>query len=270
VSLQASGISYSLQGASLLTALDMHVSPGEVLGIVGPNGAGKSTLLRILSGELAPTTGAVVLNGKQVQDYAPLALARTRAVLAQTQNLHFSFPVRDVIRLGRFPWPDHDRAKQAELIEYIIQCLDLAELSDRPFTRLSGGEKARVHFARVLAQTWTSEPPEHGRYLLLDEPTASLDLAYQQQLLDLSRSSARDGMGVVAVLHDLNQAMQYCDRVLILKRGEIMACAAPREALTAEAISKAYGVDVELIQRGPGKLPWIASVTSRAARANCE
>lgn len=235
-------VAASLGGRRVLEDVDLEVRGGEVLALVGPNGAGKSTLLAVLSGELAPEAGAALLDDRPLSSFAPLELARRRAVLTQDNAVSFPFRVREVLEMGRSPWArtpqleDDDRAL-AEAAERA----DIADLLDRRFTELSGGERARVSLARVLAQ----ETP----IVLLDEPTAALDLRHQEDVLDIARSLAAEGRAVVIVLHDLSLAGAVADRVALLAGGRLDAVGTPAEVLTAERVSRVYGVEVEVVER---------------------
>lgn len=235
-------VGVTLDGRPVLEGVTLEVRPGEVLALVGPNGAGKSTLLAVLSGERPPDSGTASLDGTPIASYSPLELARRRAVLTQENTLSFPFLVREVLEMGRSPWArtpqleDDDRA----LAEAAARA-DVEHLLARRFTELSGGERARVSLARVLAQDTA--------VVLLDEPTAALDLRHQEDVLDIARELAAAGRAVVIVLHDLSLAGAVADRVALLAEGRLVAVGTPSEVLTAQAVSRVYGVDVEVIER---------------------
>jgi len=222
-----------LQDASI----DLHA--GELHALVGPNGAGKSTMFGILAGDIAPTTGSVTLDGTAVAAVPPKELARKRAVLLQTNTVTFPFSAEEVVRMGRAPWmrtpaeDDDDRIVAAAMAE-----TDVTRLAHRPISALSGGERARVALARVLAQ-------DTG-ILLLDEPTAALDLKHQEDVLRIARSRAADGACVAIVLHDLNIALAYADRVTLLSEGRVTASGPAADVLTAERIEEVYGQPVDV------------------------
>ncbi|MGQ0697973.1 MAG: heme ABC transporter ATP-binding protein [Panacagrimonas sp.] len=263
--LRAAALGFRLDSRDLLRNVDLSVSPGEVLAVLGPNGAGKSTLLRLLARELRPTTGELRLNKKPLDDWSGIELARLRAVLPQAESLNFSFPVEQVVSLGRFPWAGESQGKAREIVRRAMHTAGVTHLADRAYTRLSGGERARVQFARVLAQIM--EPCYAAtRYLLLDEPTARLDLAYQHDVLATTRQIASTGVGVVVVLHDPNLALLYADRVLLLKDGATQAYGSPGEVLTVESIQAVFGLAVELIHSEGSATPWIVPRASAAAR----
>jgi iron complex transport system ATP-binding protein len=242
IAVMVDAVGVVLDGRPVLEDVTLEVRAGEVLAMVGPNGAGKSTLLAVLSGERAPDSGTALLEGTPIAGYSPVELARRRAVLTQDNSLSFPFRVRQVLEMGRSPWArtprleDDDRA-----LADAASRADIAHLLDRRFTELSGGERARVSLARVLAQDTA--------VVLLDEPTAALDLRHQEDVLGVARELAAAGRAVVIVLHDLSLAGAVADRVALLADGRLAAVGTPREVLTAEAVSRVYGVDVEVIER---------------------
>lgn len=244
VTLRADGVSIDRRGASgarrVLDAVDFDVVAGEVVALVGPNGAGKSTLLAALAGELTPTEGDVELEGRSLTHWTPLDMARRRAVLPQTHTVGFPFTAREVVAMGRAPWvrtarSDHDD----ERIDAALAAADVEHLAARSFPTLSGGERARVALARVLAQDTAT--------LLLDEPTAALDLGHQEAVLRLATARAAAGAAVVVVLHDLGIAAAYADRVAVLESGRIAADGPPREVLTTDLLTRVYQHPVEVL-----------------------
>jgi iron complex transport system ATP-binding protein len=229
-----------LDGRRVLDDVSLDVVPGEVLALVGPNGAGKSTLLSVLSGERVPTSGQVIVDDRDVRSFSPLELARRRSVLTQDNALSFSFRVIDVITMGRAPWTRTDEiARDAEAITSAASRADVTHLAGRRFTELSGGERARVSLARVLAQ----DTP----IVFLDEPTAALDLRHQEDVLRIARELALAGRAVVVVVHDLSLAGAVADRVALLSAGRLVAVGAPSVVLTADAISAVYGLAVRVV-----------------------
>jgi iron complex transport system ATP-binding protein len=231
--LRAVGVSVRLGGAPVLRGVDITITSGEVVALVGPNGAGKSTLLGALAGDVALDSGEVALDGHPVPSVGATELARCRAVLLQHQGLSFGFRVVDVVRMGRSPWHRTPRAdRDDEVVASVLAVADVDALADRVFPTLSGGEQARTSFARVLAQ----ETP----VLLLDEPTAALDIRHQETVLGVARGMARAGSAVVVVLHDLSLAAAYADRVCLLDAGRVAADGTPEEVLTAERLGAVY------------------------------
>ncbi len=227
-------------GRHLLDKVSLEVRAGEVLALLGPNGAGKSTLLSVLSGDLAPDGGAALFGGRPITDWSLIDLSRRRSVLLQENQLLFPFTVHQVVEMGRAPWrrtPLEDDDNEA--IAESIAAADIAHLGNRRVPSLSGGERARTAFARVMA----------GRtgVLMLDEPTAALDLGHQEAVLGLARERAAAGDAVLVVLHDLNLAAAYADRIALLRDGRIAALDTPERVLTAEIVSDVYRTPVEVI-----------------------
>lgn len=245
--LEAKNISVRIGKAELLTDVTLTVRPGELTALVGPNGAGKSTLLKVISGSITPVEGRVSVDGKALANHDDHSMAKKRAVLSQSATLDFPFSVRQVAMLGRNP---HIIGKETLLDERIIKealfSVEAEHLYDRKFVTLSGGEQQRVQLARVLSQIW-DKPDNGSRYLFLDEPTNGLDIAHQHMSLQVARGFADNDTGVVAVLHDLNLASQYADKVMILNEGECFAYGSPKEVFTAGNIEEAFGVTVAII-----------------------
>jgi len=257
-------LSFTVQGRHLLAQIRMDLAPGELLVVVGRNGAGKSTLLKHLTRDLPVTSGEIQLYGQPLESHKPKDLARKRAVLPQHTQLDFAYAVQEVVMLGRIP---HQRrhAETADDRLIVSACLarvGLAGYEERNYLTLSGGEQQRVHLARALAQL---EGTEGDRLLLLDEPTSSLDLAHQHQILTLARELASQGVGILAILHDLNLAAQYADRILVLAGGKVLAYGTPFEVLTAEVIDAAFGHPVVVLPHPQANCPLIVSLPETAA-----
>ncbi|WP_062385102.1 heme ABC transporter ATP-binding protein [Pseudomonas abietaniphila] len=244
--IKAEGVSVHRDGNCVLESIDLTVNPGEVLGVLGPNGAGKSTLLGALCGELKVTQGRLWLDGQLLTHWTGAQRARRLAVLAQSSTLSFAFKVQEVVAMGRLP---HDSGQQrdAEIVKASLRAADALHLHDRNYLTLSGGERQRVHLARVLAQLW---PGEGGQTLLLDEPTSMLDPLHQHTTLQAVRDFALRGSAVMVILHDLNLAARYCDRLLLLASGRPHALGTPDTVLVPEALKAVFGLEV-LVQRHP-------------------
>lgn len=223
----------------ILKDVGFTVGRGELFGIIGPNGSGKSTLLKLLSGLEAADSGTVELDGRAVHAYSRKELARWVAVLQQDALPPIGFTVRDVVEMGRFPfqnWLGEEREDTASLVDAIMAKLSLDPLAERTLEHLSGGERQRVALAKVMAQ--------QPKLLLLDEPTTYLDIGYQLQMMDAVRRWQREAdLTVVAVLHDLNLAAQYCDRLLVLHGGAVAQVGTPAEVMRRELIADVYGTE---------------------------
>jgi iron complex transport system ATP-binding protein len=244
--LQAERLAVQRGGRTVLTDVDLEVRPGEVLGVLGPNGSGKSTLLAALSGELAAVAGRVSLHGLEIGAWPALERARHLAVLPQGSTLDFAFRVEEIVGMGRLP---HASGKQCDeqIVEQVLGVADVRHLLGRSYLTLSGGERQRVHLARVLAQLW---PGGGEQVLLLDEPTSALDPLHQHTTLQAVREFAARGPAVLLVLHDLNLAARYCDRILLLAEGRAQAFGTPREVLQPAPLKAVFGLDV-LVQDHP-------------------
>jgi iron complex transport system ATP-binding protein len=253
----AEGLGFDSEARVLLDDASMQLARGEVLAVLGPNGAGKSTLLRLLARESTPSRGRIALDGRPLAEWSAIELARHRAVLPQSESLRFAFAARDVVALGRHPWNPVSSPREKDIVAQAMQVAGVQHLAARTYTRLSAGERARVQLARVLAQIWEA-PEGRTRYLLLDEPTANLDLAHQHEIMAALRHFAASGVAVMIVLHDLNLASEYADRALLLKQGRIHAAGPVRDVLDAQHIADVFDVDVELLPRADGRRPWIA------------
>lgn len=233
-------------GKTVLADINLELKPGEVLGVLGPNGAGKSTLLGALCGELHPDEGRVWLAEQELRHCTGIQRAQRLAVLPQVSTLDFAFRVEEVVGMGRLPYQS-GRVRDDEIIAAALGAADAGHLSGRSYLALSGGERQRVHLARVLAQLW---PGEVGQTLLLDEPTSMLDPLHQHTTLQAVREFADRGAAVLVILHDLNLAARYCDRILLLEGGRPVALDTPEQVLRPEPLKAVFGLEV-LVQPHP-------------------
>ncbi|MFE2872298.1 heme ABC transporter ATP-binding protein [Embleya sp. NPDC059259] len=244
IGVEAEDVTYGITGRNLVDGVSLTVRHGEIVAVLGPNGAGKSTLLGLLTGDLTPHHGTVRIADRALADYSQRDLALRRGVLPQSVTLSFPFTVDEVVRMGRAPHAGLPSDESEDTI--VARCLaetDVAHLADRVYPSLSGGERARVSLARVLAQG--------APVLFLDEPTAALDLKHTEDVLRLARDRARRGDAVVIVLHDLNLAAAYADRIALLARGRLVGCGPPEEVCTAPVLTELYGHPVDVLRR-PG------------------
>jgi iron complex transport system ATP-binding protein len=238
--LRARDVRAVLGGHTIVEGVDLDVVAGEVLVLVGPNGAGKSTLLAILAGDLDPSGGTVLLDEQPLTAWSHAELAMRRAVLTQQTTVTFPFSVLDVVRMGRAPWARTPaEAADDEVVADALAATDATHLAHRRFPTLSGGERARAALARVLAQA--------SPVILLDEPTAALDVRHQELVLEVARRRASAGAAVVVVLHDLGLTAAHADRVAVLAGGRLAAIGAPAEVLTSARLSAVYEHDIEVI-----------------------
>ncbi len=232
-------VSFSYASRPALEGVFLSAQAGELVGLVGPNGAGKSTLVRLVAGLAAPARGAVRLCGLDPAAAPRRTVARMAALVPQEPRAGWAFTVREVVMMGRAPRQGLlGLPSQLDLgaVEGALQACDLVHLADRRIDALSGGERRRVFFARALAQ----EP----RVLLLDEPTAFLDLAHQVAAMRMAEVAAQAGLCVLAVLHDLNLAAASCDRLVVMSRGRVVAEGRPADVLTADRVREVWGLSV--------------------------
>lgn len=241
-SLSVKNLHYRVANRLIIRDVSLSLERGELLTLIGPNGAGKSTLLRLLTGYLAPAGGERWLAEKPLESWEANALSRLRAVMLQQTQMGFDWPVEAVIGMGRMPWtPQPENA----VIQQVMQLTECLPLAGRRYASLSGGEQQRVQLARALAQLWCEGSPRG--WLFLDEPTSALDLFHQQHLLRLLKRLTRQGeLHVCVVLHDLNLAALWADRIVLLYEGMIVSQGTPDEVLQAETLARWYGAEVQV------------------------
>ena len=230
----------------LLQDVSFGVRPGELVVVLGPNGAGKSTLLRLLAGDLPVQEGKIHWNDRPMNGRDPKELARSRAVLGQHNAVGLAFTVEEVVRMGRYPYYGNTPSRlDHQAVDRAIQMTHIDVLRERILDTTSGGEQQRTHIARTFTQV--DNNGTGPRLLLLDEPLNDLDIRHQHALMNAAKNFAKDGHCVLAVLHDVNMAAQYADRILLMKSGEINASGAPEEVLTATILSEAYGLTAQVM-----------------------
>ncbi|ERK16726.1 ABC-type hemin transport system, ATPase component [Serratia fonticola AU-P3(3)] len=251
--LTARQLRYNLGDRRLITDVSLSIASGEMVAIIGPNGAGKSTLLRLLTGYLAADCGECRLQGKPLEQWQPQQLAKVRAVMRQHSELAFPFTVEEVLAMGRSPHSGRD-AERA--IQQVMEQTDCTRLAQRDYRQLSGGEQQRVQLARVLVQLWQPQPAPS--WLFLDEPTSALDLYHQQHTLRLLRSLTRQQpLAVCCVLHDLNLAALYADRILLLHQGRLVASGTPQQVLETDILTRWYQADLGVAAHPETALPQV-------------
>jgi iron complex transport system ATP-binding protein len=239
--LKLSDVNLSTAGTVRACNISLSIQPGEVVALLGPNGAGKSSILKLCAGEIKPNSGEASLDNKRLMQWNNRALARRRAVLSQHSELTFDLAVEEIIRLGLGPGGNRNESEQAANLAWAISATGAEALITRSYLTLSGGEKQRVHLARTLAQIGRNT--ETSRYLLMDEPVAALDLAYQHQTMAVAQYLAEcANVGVLVVLHDLNLAETYAHRTVLLKHGRIVAEGKPQEVLVPKHLDSVYCV----------------------------
>ena len=275
--LTASHVSFAYQRDSpVLRDVSMQVRPTEVLGILGPNGSGKTTMLKVLAGLLRPQSGTVVLDDRPLSEWDRRSIARRMSVVPQETHLAFDYTVLEMVLMGRYPHlgafalegpEDFSAARRA------LRATGTERFEQRPFASLSGGEKQRVVIASAIAQLddaglWgrqTAGQAAGHTHLLLDEPTASLDLKYQLDVIGLLRRLHRDRqLGIIVSIHDLNLAAAFCDRLVLLRDGQVIADGPTRDVLTPDHIRDLYGVQVEVLPHEAAGHPVVVPIARSA------
>jgi heme transport system ATP-binding protein len=252
-------LSYHIKDKVILRDINFSLNSGEHLVILGANGAGKSTLLKLITADIHGYLGAIKLNGKPLADYKAHALARIRAVMPQEVQLEFSFTAKEVVAMGHAPHPPAEQHNS--ITESCLEKMDITHLADRTYPNMSGGEKQRVQLARILCQIDKRASSIDKRYLFLDECTSALDPAHQHQVFEqVTRLKVEQNLGVLSIMHDLNLAAHYADRILLLKDGCIIALGAPEEALTSKNLKAAYAIETQVLQHPTTQKPLIVNL----------
>ena len=239
MNIKSENINVTLEKNNILKGINIEVDNKEVVGIIGPNGSGKSTLLKCIYRVLKPNDGAILLDNVDIKEMSVKESSKRLAVLSQHNNYNFDFTVKDIVLMGRSPhkkFMERDNKDDYDIVNEALKKVDMFEFKDRSFQSLSGGEQQRVILARALAQ--------QPKCLILDEPTNHLDIKYQLQLMRIVKGL---GIEVIAAIHDLNIAAMYCDKIYVLKDGEIIKYGKPKDVLTKEIIKDVYEVDAEVI-----------------------
>ena len=241
-------------GSPLIDQVSAQFSAGQISSIMGGNGAGKTTLLRLMSGEYAADAGEVSLLGRPLSAWPAVDRARRLAVLPQQSHLNFPFTVREVVRMGRIPHAS-GRRQDESIVDKAMREADVDWLAERFYTQLSGGEQQRVQLARVLAQVWPEA--EASGLLLLDEPSASLDVAHRQLLEAVVKRMAAEGLAVVMVLHDFNMAARCSEQVRLLRCGRLVSVGSPQQLFTQEHLSEVFAAPIRVLTDSASGLPMV-------------
>ena len=247
MSINLKSVSLKLDDRQILKDVSLEINEGEIVSVIGPNGAGKSTLLNVLTGDISPDSGDTIYDNKQLNKISIQERAFTRSVMSQMQTLVFNFNVKDVIEMGWLQRGNSDFSSNFSMaFEAVTKECNVQNLVHRKFNSLSGGEQRRVHFARTLLQLWRPSQSNDPRYLLLDEPTANLDLSSEMLLMNILKARASSNVGILVILHDLNLASHFADKIAIMKDGEIKAFGKPEEIMTDDFLTSIYEVPIKV------------------------
>lgn len=245
--LRTANISYRIGKKKILNGITAEFKPGEFNMILGPNGSGKSTFLKIFSGEIQGYEGSVFYNEDNISILKKEELAKYRAVMSQQPELSFPLMVEEVVMMGRYPhFTFSPGAKDEAICREVMEQMNLLAFKERNYLTLSGGEKQRVQYARVLAQIW-NRPVSGYRYLFLDEPLTSLDINYQQEFLRIAQAFKKEDTILVAVMHDINLATQYSDKIFFMKEGNLVAHGHPADILSESLLEEVFSIKASII-----------------------
>ncbi|MFD2201515.1 heme ABC transporter ATP-binding protein [Shivajiella indica] len=248
--LEAKNIQYLVQGRPIVNKVSLQLIPGHLTAVIGPNGAGKSSLLKVLVGDYKPLGGEITYNGKPIQTYRPKELAKIRAVMPQHSQLTFPFKAKEVVELGLLSL---GFSQQELIIKEVMIETQTWGFRDRLYTSLSGGERQRVQLARVLVQVWIGS--EQPKFLFLDEPTSSLDITHQHQVLHIASKLKQKGIAVMAILHDLNMAAAYADHVILLKEGKIYHQGSTEKVMSSQHLEYVFEHPI-IVRNGYEGIPY--------------
>jgi len=267
--IRAQSVTYVAGNRALIRDIDLELRPGRLVAIIGPNGAGKSTLLRLLTGELKPTAGRVLIDSRDMAMLAADHLSRRRAVVSQHTALAFPFTALEVVLLGiSVPGLDVGNPGAHRLARTMLDRLGLGQIAHQTYTTLSGGERQRVHLARALCQLECGRVPPEETAILADEPTSSLDIGHQLLVLDELARQKENGRAVLAVLHDLNLASAYADELLLLSSGTVLARGPAAEVMKDDRLSMAFGCEVRTNHIPQNGAPFLLPQSCAAASAD--
>lgn len=238
-------LSFSIGKKDILKNINLEIKPNTFLSVVGPNGCGKSTLIKNINRNLDIQRGSITLENKNIEDFSDMELALKRSVLQQSFFFPYSFKAIEIIEMGLYAHKLSSKEKK-EILNYIVEKLNIEPLKDKNYQNLSGGEKQKIQFARVVVQLYASG--EKQKYLFLDEPTLNLDIYYQYKILDLTKELQKDlNIGVCAILHDINQAYLYSDEVVMMREGEIKYFGQTKQILSHDNIFDIFNVETEFV-----------------------
>lgn len=243
MSIQLKNIKHTIGNRTILDLINLDIHPGELHILLGKNGAGKSTLFKILVGDIPIQFGNLTFFGRDLDEYSNLELAKLRGVLSQENIISFPYTAEEIVSFGRYPYTTSEEENKI-IINNCLNKTSSINLKDQNFFTLSGGEKQKIQFARVLAQIWQNPP----KFLFMDEPTGSLDIPTQYKILNICKQMTKEGFGIFMILHDLNLASSFADKVTILHNGNISASGNPKDVLQSFIIEESFGIKTSIIE----------------------
>ena len=253
--LVAENIEYKVGHKYILNDCSVSFEAGRFHVIMGANGAGKSTLLKLLAGSIHSTAGAVYLDQKKINHYKSRELAKLRAVLSQHYSISFPVTTHEIVLMGRYPYFNTSpSSNDLDICEKAMELMQVLELKERDYATLSGGEAQKVQMSRVLSQIWRTNE-EDKKILFLDEPVSHLDIKYQHQLLNVAKELCKKHVTVIAILHDINLALTYADRILFMKQGKIFYETHSSKEVTTTIIKDIFDIEARIIEQGSGHRP---------------
>lgn len=255
--LDLQNIQYKVGQKQILTNVNIAFEPGQIHMVLGPNGSGKTSLLKIASGQNHKFQGKVIYGAQSLDTISPSYLAKYRSYLSQQSTIAFPLTVKEVVNMGRYPHFEYQLSKHDhDITAQVIEKLEIQQLQNRDFNTLSGGEQQRVQFARVLSQVW--EPVEgENRYLFLDEPLNNLDIQYQKAFLELIQGFLQKDIVIIMIVHDINWAFSYADKVYFLKEGQLIAHGSPIEIINTNLIKNVFSVSSRIVNLPDHKFPQV-------------
>jgi iron complex transport system ATP-binding protein len=247
---------FRIQDKFLLKDINCSIAPNELIVIMGANGAGKSTLLKLIAGVISASSGELFIENQLIKKYSAQQLALKRAVLSQHYEIAFPLSVKEIILMGRYPYfRNHPSTRDLAIVNEVMAEMGIENLADRIYQTLSGGEAQKVHMCRVLAQI--NGEDKKNKFLLLDEPVSHLDIKYQYHLLEISKRMVNPNTAIIAVLHDINLALKFADRILFMKEGRIVHEHQKKDPLAISVIKQVFDVEASIINMPNENRQWV-------------
>ena len=248
-------LTYKVNEKKIVRDISLDIINGDIVSIVGPNGSGKTTLIRMISGEIKPSVGTVSILNKAEKDWDLLKLAQHRSVLSQSNQLSFPFSVLDIVKMGRHPYANHNQENNAKIAKKVLKAFKLDNYTKRNYTTLSGGEKQRVQIARVITQLYSMNQNYNNKILILDEPSSYLDINHQEELFVFLKKLNKKGLTIIMVLHDLNQAIQNSNKIIMLKESRLIDYLKSEDLVKSKKIEQVFDIEPTLLYNKELKKP---------------